>query len=65
MRFWILLMLLCCSVVSGAERRPNFVIILVDDMGHAGVGCFGNPWFKTPGIEAVIHHDDPSTANQP
>lgn len=53
MRFWILLMLLCCSVVSGAERRPNFVILLVDDMGHAGVGCFGNPWFKTPEIDKL------------
>lgn len=36
-----------------AERKPNFVVILVDDMGHAGVGCFGNPHFKTPEIDRL------------
>ncbi|MDP4938931.1 MAG: sulfatase-like hydrolase/transferase [Verrucomicrobiales bacterium] len=36
-----------------SERKPNFVIILVDDMGYAGVSCFGNPYFKTPGIDRL------------
>lgn len=33
--------------------RPNFVIIMVDDMGYAGVSCFGNPYFKTPEIDRL------------
>ncbi len=33
--------------------RPNFVIIMVDDMGYAGVGCLGNPYFKTPQIDRL------------
>lgn len=38
--------------VSGAAK-PNFVIIMVDDMGDAGVSCFGNPYFKTPQIDRL------------
>ncbi|MEQ8785349.1 MAG: sulfatase-like hydrolase/transferase [Pirellulaceae bacterium] len=34
-------------------RKPNFVVIMVDDMGYAGVGCFGNPYFKTPEIDRL------------
>jgi len=41
------------SISHAAERRPNFILILVDDMGHAGVGCFGNPHFKTPEIDRL------------
>jgi len=26
-----------------APSKPNFIIIMVDDMGYAGVSCFGNP----------------------
>jgi arylsulfatase A len=33
--------------------RPNFVIIMVDDMGYEGVSCFGNPYFKTPEIDRL------------
>jgi len=43
---------LLTSLAAGAER-PNFVIIMVDDMGYAGVSCFGNPYFKTPEIDRL------------
>jgi arylsulfatase A-like enzyme len=36
-----------------AISRPNFVIIMVDDMGYAGVSCFGNPYFETPEIDRI------------
>lgn len=32
---------------------PNFVVIMVDDMGYAGVSCFGNPYFQTPEIDRL------------
>ncbi|MFN3191690.1 MAG: sulfatase-like hydrolase/transferase [Aureliella sp.] len=35
------------------ERRPNFIVIMVDDMGYAGVSCFGNPYFETPEIDRL------------
>ncbi|WP_417392853.1 sulfatase-like hydrolase/transferase [Gimesia sp.] len=34
-------------------ERPNLIVIMVDDMGYAGVSCFGNPYFKTPEIDRL------------
>jgi arylsulfatase A-like enzyme len=48
-----LLLLLLTSSLAQADERPNFVIIMVDDMGYAGVSCFGNPYFKTPEIDRL------------
>lgn len=36
-----------------ADSPPNFVVIMVDDMGYAGVSCFGNRYFKTPEIDRL------------
>ncbi len=49
----VLAALFFAASASAAGRRPNFVLILVDDMGHAGVSCFGNPYFKTPEIDRL------------
>jgi arylsulfatase A len=38
---------------SEAPERPNLIVIMVDDMGYAGVSCFGNPYFKTPQIDRL------------
>ncbi len=35
--------------------RPNLIVIMVDDMGYAGVSCFGNPYFKTPQIDRLAN----------
>ena len=43
----------CHSHVQANARLPNFVIIMVDDMGYEGVSCFGNPHFKTPEIDRL------------
>lgn len=48
-----LLVLFLTASLAAAEERPNFVIIMVDDMGYAGVGCYGNPYFKTPEIDRL------------
>jgi arylsulfatase A-like enzyme len=49
---------LCCLTANADDAppkaaRPNFVVIMVDDMGYAGVSCFGNPYFKTPEIDRL------------
>jgi arylsulfatase A-like enzyme len=36
-----------------SEDRPNFIVIMIDDMGYAGLSCFGNPYFKTPHIDRL------------
>ncbi len=39
--------------VPGQSRPPNILIILIDDMGWADVGCFGNTFFETPNIDRL------------
>ncbi len=48
--FWLCSLLACSSVLA---KPPNFIVIMVDDMGHAGVSCFGNPHFQTPEIDRL------------
>ncbi|MEM7145088.1 MAG: sulfatase-like hydrolase/transferase [Verrucomicrobiota bacterium] len=51
---WLFLgLVLGASGIGVASERPNFVVIMVDDMGYAGVSCFGNPYFETPEIDRL------------
>lgn len=34
------------------ENKPNVILILADDQGIGDLGCEGNPWLKTPNIDA-------------
>ena len=36
-----------------SDRVPNIVIIMADDMGYAGLSCYGNPYFKTPHLDRL------------
>jgi hypothetical protein len=36
---------------EGADRKPNIIFIMVDDMGYHDLGCFGSKTIKTPRIE--------------
>lgn len=49
----LLCLLVFSASLANAESRPNFVVIMVDDMGYAGVSCFGNPYFRTPEIDRL------------
>ncbi|KAL9983005.1 hypothetical protein ACROYT_G005126 [Oculina patagonica] len=50
-------------VISVTSSKPNVLIFLVDDLGIADVGCFGNDTIKTPNIDrlaeegARLRHD--------
>jgi arylsulfatase A-like enzyme len=39
--------------VSAAERPPNIIVIMVDDMGYGGLSCYDNPYYKTPEIDRL------------
>ncbi len=49
--------LISCSLTwtttATADERPNLIVIMVDDMGYAGLSCFGNPYFQTPEIDRL------------
>ncbi len=38
---------------SAAADRPNFVIILCDDLGYGDLGCYGHPQIKTPRLDKL------------
>lgn len=39
--------------LPAAERRPNVVVVLIDDMGWGDFSCFGNTEAKTPNIDRL------------
>jgi arylsulfatase A len=36
-----------------AERRPNLILINVDDLGWTDLGCYGSPYYETPNIDRL------------
>lgn len=49
------LLLACSSVVErdAAERPPNFLVLLVDDLGWTDLGCYGSDFYLTPNIDQL------------
>ncbi|KAG7236072.1 hypothetical protein INR49_001351 [Caranx melampygus] len=48
------LLLLELSCVSLQEsRKPNFVLMMVDDLGIGDLGCYGNKTLRTPNIDQL------------
>jgi hypothetical protein len=39
--------------VSAAERPPNIVFILADDLGYGELGCFGSKFIQTPNLDRM------------
>ena len=56
------------AFVRAAERRPNFLFIMADDMGWADIGCYGRDDVATPALDTLaregmkFHH---AYANSP
>ncbi|KAJ5201862.1 arylsulfatase [Penicillium cinerascens] len=40
--------------MGSSQKRPNFLVIVADDMGFSDVGCFGGE-IKTPNIDKLGH----------
>ncbi|MEM1294940.1 MAG: sulfatase [Verrucomicrobiota bacterium] len=47
--------LLALPTARAEERPPNFVLIFVDDLGFADLGCFGSPNIRTPRLDALAN----------
>ena len=52
-RLAALLALLLATIVGAAERKPNFIVIMADDLGYGDVAAYGNKSFATPNLDRL------------
>ena len=49
----IALCLLVATSVVAAERKPNLIFILADDLGYGDLGCYGQKLIQTPHLDRM------------
>jgi arylsulfatase A-like enzyme len=49
----ILLVFWSCSTMDESKKKPNFIFILVDDLGWKDLGCYGSDFHETPNIDRL------------
>ncbi|XP_034029517.1 steryl-sulfatase isoform X2 [Thalassophryne amazonica] len=50
---FLLLLWKLCTVSPGENKKPNFVLMMVDDLGIGDLGCYGNTTLRTPNIDQL------------
>ncbi|KAI5628609.1 arylsulfatase D, partial [Silurus asotus] len=52
-RFSLVLLVLSVSHARDATSKPNFILMMVDDLGIGDVGCYGNDTIRTPNVDRM------------
>jgi arylsulfatase A len=47
------LCLLGAAALTAAERKPNLIVVMADDLGYGDVSAYGNTSFQTPNIDRL------------
>jgi arylsulfatase len=42
-----------CGLANAADRPPNIVLIVADDLGYGDVGCYGASDIRTPNVDRL------------
>ncbi|VTS07036.1 sulfatase family protein [Tuwongella immobilis] len=50
---WLALLVVGITPTSIHAAKPNFVIVLCDDLGAGDLGCYGHPRIRTPNLDAM------------
>lgn len=50
---WVLFIAALASTAMSADRPPNVVLFLVDDLGWSDVGCYGSRFYETPHVDRL------------
>ena len=53
MKFFIIVSLL---ISYASARKPNIILIYMDDMGYSDIGCFGSTKNRTPVLDLSLIH---------
>ncbi|XP_053313345.1 arylsulfatase D-like [Spea bombifrons] len=53
MLFTMISCLMAFPVIKTTNSRPNFVLLMADDLGIGDIGCFGNGTIRTPNIDKL------------
>lgn len=44
----LILLMACCMTAKADNKKPNIVLIFIEDMGYGDIGPFGNTVNQTP-----------------
>lgn len=51
----VFLLLFVAKLALPAERPPNVILILIDDMGWTDLSCYGSKFYDTPNIDRLAN----------
>jgi arylsulfatase A-like enzyme len=49
----LLALALAATSAHAAQRQPNIVFIMADDLGYTDVACFGSKYYETPNLDRL------------
>ena len=56
-------LLALASVATGENRKPNVIILFIDDLGYGDLACFGNSFTPTPHMDSLAKNGAILTMN--